>query len=60
MARVLAGQPQWMADEPARQSRPRLPGSTCSHLRDQARSGKGVVAVLHDLHHAVRFADQGD
>jgi iron complex transport system ATP-binding protein len=26
-------------------------------LRQQARGGQGVVAVLHDLHHAARFAD---
>ena len=26
-------------------------------LRRQAEAGKGVVAVLHDLQHAVRFAD---
>jgi iron complex transport system ATP-binding protein len=26
-------------------------------LRRQVEAGKGVVAVLHDLHHAVRFAD---
>ena len=26
-------------------------------LRQQAEAGKGVIAVLHDLQYAVRFAD---
>jgi ABC-type cobalamin/Fe3+-siderophores transport system ATPase subunit len=59
MARVLAGQPQWiLADEPLANLDPGYQIDMLHLLRDQARSGKGVVAVLHDLHHAVRFADQ--
>lgn len=58
MARVLAGEPQWiLADEPLANLDPGHQIDMLHLLRDQAREGKGVVAVLHDLHHAVRFAD---
>ncbi|MBA4308103.1 MAG: ABC transporter [Sphingopyxis sp.] len=58
MARVLAGEPQWvLADEPLANLDPGYQIDMLHLLRDQASSGKGVVAVLHDLHHAVRFAD---
>lgn len=58
MARVLAGEPIWvLADEPLANLDPGYQIDMLHLLRDQASSGKGVVAVLHDLHHAVRFAD---
>ena len=58
MARVLAGEPQWiLADEPLANLDPGYQLDMLGLLRAQADSGKGVVAVLHDLHHAVRFAD---
>ena len=58
MARVLAGEPQWiLADEPLANLDPGYQIDMLHLLRDQVGHGKGVVAVLHDLHHAVRFAD---
>lgn len=58
MARVLAGEPTWiLADEPLANLDPGYQLDMLSLLRAQADAGKGVVAVLHDLHHAVRFAD---
>jgi iron complex transport system ATP-binding protein len=58
LARVLAGEPQWiLADEPLANLDPGFQLDILNLLRQQAESGKGVIAVLHDLHHAVRFAD---
>jgi iron complex transport system ATP-binding protein len=58
LARVLAGEPEWiLADEPLANLDPGYQLDILDLLRQQARSGQGVVAVLHDLHHAVRFAD---
>jgi iron complex transport system ATP-binding protein len=58
LARVLAGEPEWiLADEPLANLDPGYQLDILDLLRHQARDGKGVVAVLHDLHHAVRFAD---
>jgi len=58
MAPGLAGEPQLvLADEPLANLDPGYQIDMLHLLRDQASSGKGVVAVLHDLHHAVRFAD---
>lgn len=58
MARVLAGEPRWiLADEPLANLDPGYQLDMLALLRAQADSGKGVVAVLHDLHHAARFAD---
>lgn len=58
MARVLAGEPNWiLADEPLANLDPGYQLDMLALLRTQADSGKGVIAVLHDLHHAVRFAD---
>lgn len=59
LARVLAGQPEWLlADEPLANLDPahQLDGLDC--LRAAARGGAGVVVVLHDLNHAARIADQ--
>jgi iron complex transport system ATP-binding protein len=58
LARVLAGEPSWiLADEPLTNLDPGFQLDILNLLRRQAEAGKGVVAVLHDLHHAVRFAD---
>lgn len=58
LARVLAGEPSWiLADEPLANLDPGFQLDILNLLRRQAEAGKGVVAVLHDLHHAVRFAD---
>lgn len=58
LARVLAGEPDWiLADEPLANLDPGFQLDILGLLRRQAEAGKGVVAVLHDLHHAVRFAD---
>jgi iron complex transport system ATP-binding protein len=58
LARVLAGEPDWiLADEPLANLDPGFQLDILSLLRRQAEAGKGVVAVLHDLQYAVRFAD---
>jgi len=58
LARVLAGEPSWiLADEPLANLDPGFQLDILNLLQRQAEAGKGVVAVLHDLHHAVRFAD---
>ena len=58
MARVLAGEPDWiLADEPLANLDPGYQLDMLALLRTQADSGTGVIAVLHDLHHAARFAD---
>ncbi len=58
MARVLAGQPQWiLADEPLANLDPGYQIDMLQLLRAQANQGVGVIAVLHDLHHAARYAD---
>ena len=58
LARVLAGEPSWiLADEPLANLDPGFQLDILNLLRRQAEAGKGVIAVLHDLHHAVRFAD---
>ena len=55
---MLAGEPSWiLADEPLANLDPGFQLDILNLLRRQAEAGKGVVAVLHDLHHAVRFAD---
>lgn len=58
MARVLAGEPQWiLADEPLANLDPGYQIDMLELLSVQAGQGVGVVAVLHDLHHAARYAD---
>ena len=58
LARVLTGEPDWiLADEPLANLDPGFQLDMLNLLRRQVEAGKGVVAVLHDLHHAVRFAD---
>jgi iron complex transport system ATP-binding protein len=57
MARVLAGQPDWiLADEPLANLDPPHQRDLLALFRDAARSGKGVVTVLHQLD-AATFAD---
>lgn len=59
MARVLAVQaPILFADEPTAALDPRHQISVMQALRDEARSGKLVVAVTHDLTLAARMADE--
>lgn len=58
MARVLAGEPQWiLADEPLANLDPGHQIDMLHLLRAEADKGRGVVAVLHDLGSALRFAD---
>lgn len=58
LARVLAGEPDWiLADEPLANLDPGFQLDILALLQRQAEAGKGVVAILHDLQYAVRFAD---
>ena len=59
LARVLAGEPEWiLADEPLAALDIGHQLALLSHLRAQAMAGKGVVLVLHDLAHAMNYADR--
>ncbi|PXW79374.1 iron complex transport system ATP-binding protein [Blastomonas natatoria] len=59
LARVLAGEPQWLlADEPLANLDPAHQLDTLACLRDVARGGAGVIVVLHDLNHAIQVADE--
>lgn len=59
LARVLAGKPHWLlADEPLANLDPAHQLDTLECLRDVARSGAGVIVVLHDLNHAIQVADE--
>lgn len=58
LARVLAGEPEWLlADEPLASLDPAHQLDVLDLLQTIARSGVGVIAVLHDLGHALRVAD---
>lgn len=58
LARVLAGQPEWLlADEPLANLDPRYQIELLAHLRRLAEHGVGIIAVLHDLTLAARIAD---
>ncbi len=58
LARVLAGEPQWLlADEPLASLDPLHQLETLDLLRATAARGVGVVVVLHDLTQAARVAD---
>ena len=58
LARVLAGEPQWLlADEPLASLDPAHQLDLLDRLRAAADAGMGVVLVLHDLAQAVRVAD---
>lgn len=59
LARVLAGEPQWLlVDEPLANLDPAHQLDTLACLRDVGRGGAGVVVVLHDLNHAIQVADE--
>lgn len=58
LARVLAGEPDWLlADEPFANLDPAHQLDGLEALRRVARTGAGVVVVLHDLTHAAQLAD---
>jgi iron complex transport system ATP-binding protein len=58
LARVLAGEPQWLlADEPLASLDPAHQLDLLDRLKGQAARGVGVVVVLHDLVQAARVAD---
>lgn len=58
MARVLAGEPDYiLADEPLANLDPGHQVDMLMLLRAEADKGRGVIAVLHDLGSALRFAD---
>ncbi len=59
LARVLAGQPDWiLADEPLANLDPAFQFDVLELFQAHARSGGGVVLVLHDIGLAARYADQ--
>ena len=58
LARVLAGEPQWLlADEPLASLDPAHQLDGLALLRATADAGTGVVVVMHDLGQALRLAD---
>ena len=59
LARVLAGQPQWLlADEPLASLDPAHQLDVLALLRETADAGTGVILVVHDLGQALRIADE--
>ena len=59
MARVLATQPRWLlADEPLANLDLAHAAALVSRFGEQARAGRGVVLVLHDLAIAMNHADR--
>lgn len=58
LARVLAGQPDWLfVDEPLASLDPAHQVDISARLRGIADAGHGIVIVLHDLTHAAAMAD---
>lgn len=59
MARVLATRPHWLlADEPLANLDLAHAASLVARFRQQAKEGRGVVLVLHDLSSAMNHADR--
>jgi len=59
MARVLATRPQWLlADEPLANLDLAHAAALIARFGEQAREGRGVVLVLHDLASAMNHADR--
>lgn len=59
LARVLAGQPQWiLADEPLASLDLAHTRALLAHLRQLADQGIGVVVVVHSLAEAMNHADR--
>lgn len=59
MARVLAGEPDWiLADEPLASLDLAHQQRLAACLAEQARQGRGVVVVMHDLAAAMNHADR--
>lgn len=59
LARVLAGEPQWLlADEPAANLDLAHSAALFTRMRGLANGGMGVAVVLHDLAQAMNHADR--
>lgn len=58
IARLIAGEPEWiLADEPMASLDPKHRIAVMALLKNLAQAGTGVIAVLHDLNEARRWAD---